>query len=276
MRVLTWNAWWRFGPWEQRRDAMLAVLAELRPDLVGLQEVWARGGQNLAGWFAERLGMHWTWAPFGSPDRWRWRGGEPDADVGVAVLSRWPIADREVLPLPEPGDQDDGRTALYAAVDAPGHRIPLFTTHLTSVPHESAVRCEQVRALAGFVAAHSGGTPFPPVLTGDYNALPDSDEMRLLGGYRTAPAAHGQVLVDAWEYADPALPWATWNPANPYAAQTFEPRGRCDYVHVGLPGPGGLGHVRDVRLAGDRPVDGVWPSDHAAVVADLADQLATR
>jgi hypothetical protein len=24
-----------------------------------------------------------------------------------------------------------------------------------------------------------------------------------------------------------------------------------------------------VHLAGDHPVDGVWPSDHAAVVADL-------
>jgi endonuclease/exonuclease/phosphatase family metal-dependent hydrolase len=85
------------------------------------------------------------------------------------------------------------------------------------------VRCEQARAVAEFVAAHSGSTygatgegaghgsgrgrrsgrgpAHPPVLTGDFNAVPDSDEMRLLGGMRTAPAEPGQVLLDAWEYA---------------------------------------------------------------------------
>ncbi|NEB08324.1 endonuclease, partial [Streptomyces coelicoflavus] len=31
-----------------------------------------------------------------------------------------------------------------------------------------------------------------------------------------------------------------------------------------------LGRVLAVRRAGAGPVDGVWPSDHAAVVADLA------
>ncbi|MCZ9344845.1 endonuclease, partial [Streptomyces sp. TRM76130] len=40
-------------------------------------------------------------------------------------------------------------------------------------------------------------------------------------------------------------------------------------VRVGPPGPGGTGRVRAVRRAGDAPVDGVWPSDHCAVVADL-------
>jgi hypothetical protein len=108
------------------------------------------------------------------------------------------------------------------------------------------------------------------VCTGDYNAWPDSDEMRLFGGYKTAPAVAGQILVDAWEYADPAAPSATWDASNPFVARTFALNMRCDYIHVGLPGPGGLGRVCAVRRTGDTPVDGVWPSDHAAVVADLA------
>lgn len=41
MRVATWNLWWRFGPWEQRRNAVLAVLRDAEPDVIGLQEVWA-------------------------------------------------------------------------------------------------------------------------------------------------------------------------------------------------------------------------------------------
>ncbi|MER7829803.1 endonuclease/exonuclease/phosphatase family protein [Streptomyces sp. NPDC095602] len=271
MRVLTWNVWWRFGPWEQRRDAVLAVLRDLRPDVVGLQEVWARDGENLARWLASRLGMHWTWAPSRAPQGWQRRIGDPAVEVGNAVLSRWPIAERATAELPAPEGEDDGRLALYAGIDAPSCRVPFFTTHLSSADDASALRCRQVEELARFVAAHSEGTAFPPVVTGDFNAWPDSDEVRRFGGYKTAPVVPGRVLVDVWEYADPAQPSATWDAANPYVAARHSPSVRIDYIHVGPPGPGGLGAVRSVRRAGDGPVAGVWPSDHAAVLADLRD-----
>ncbi|MFJ9022218.1 endonuclease/exonuclease/phosphatase family protein [Streptomyces sp. NPDC102259] len=275
MRVVTWNLWWRFGPWRERQKAVLAVLRELDPDVVGLQEVWAAGGENLAEWLADELGLHCAWAPSPAPERWRKRIKDPDAgsvDIGNAVLSRWPVVERETLLLPAPPDLADGRAALYARVAAPAFDIPFFTTHLTSAPHASAVRRAQVTALAELVARHRGGTPFPPVVTGDFNAWPDSDEVRLLGGTRTASAVPGLVLYDAWDYADPTAPAATWTPENPYAARLLEPAVRIDYIHVGPPGPIGEGHVRHVRRAGHGPVDGVWPSDHAAVVADLAEE----
>lgn len=252
----------------------MTVLRELRPDVVGLQEVWARGEENLAAWLGERLGMQWTWAASDLPQRWQERIADATVDVGNAVLSRWPIIDRHVLRLPVSGGQDDGRLALHALLDAPGHRVPFFTTHLNHSLHESALRCLQVRALAEFVAVHRGAGDFAPVLTGDYNAWPDSDEMRLLGGYKTEPAVAGQVLIDAWEYADPSAPSATWDAANPFAARAFEPNVRCDYIHVGPSRSDGVGQVTAVRRAGDHPMDGVWPSDHAAVVADLASQAA--
>ncbi|MET7621523.1 endonuclease/exonuclease/phosphatase family protein [Streptomyces sp. NPDC005408] len=270
MRVLTWNVWWRFGPWEQRQKAILSVLRDLQPDVIGLQEVWAAGGENLAQWLAHELGMQWTWAPSQAPERWRQRLGDPAVDIGNAVLSRWPILDRAVLRLPAPERNDDGRLALYARLDAPTHPVPFFTAHLASATDASAVRCQQVTALVEFIAAHRGGTLFPPVVTGDFNAWPDSDEIRLLGGYKTAPAVPGHVLFDAWEYAAPATPSATWDAENPFVAATFSPSVRIDYIHIGPPGPGGIGGVRSIRRAGDGPVDGVWPSDHAAVVADLA------
>ncbi|MBL1104493.1 endonuclease/exonuclease/phosphatase family protein [Streptomyces sp. 5-8] len=269
MRVLTWNLWWRFGPWEERRKAILTVLRDLQPDIIGLQEVWARGGENLAGWLASDLDMHWTWAPVRKPERWRSRLGDSTIDIGNAVLSRWPIVRHDVLPLPAREEDDDGRLALYACVDAPAHQVPFFTAHLTSATDASAVRCRQVRALAEFVSSHSRGSDFPAVITGDFNAWPDSDEVRLFGGYKTAPAVPGQVFLDAWEYAAPGQPSATWNAANPYVAAGFAPSVRIDYIHVGQPGPRGLGSVGSVRRAGDEPVDGVWPSDHAAVLAEL-------
>ncbi|MFD8351677.1 endonuclease/exonuclease/phosphatase family protein [Streptomyces coelicoflavus] len=264
MRVVTWNLWWRFGPWADRREAILAVLRELAPDVVGLQEVWAvDGGENLAASLARDLGLHWDWSPSPAPERWQRRIGDDTVGVGTAVLSRWPVVERAVLRLPAPAELDDGRLASYARLDAPGHRIPFFTVHLTSGGGPArAVRREQAAALAGFVTAHRHGTAHPPVVTGDFNARPEAPEVRLLraGG-----------LHDAWDHAAPGAPSGTWDTANPYVAHADgEPSVRIDYVHVGPPGPGGLGRVLAVRRAGAGPVDGVWPSDHAAVVADLA------
>lgn len=73
-----------------------------------------------------------------------------------------------------------------------------------------------------------------------------------------------------WRHADPAASYVTWDTASPYESQTFGQGRRIDYIHVGRPGPGGIGSVRAARRAGDAPVGGVWPSDHTAVIAELA------
>jgi len=95
-----------------------------------------------------------------------------------------------------------------------------------------------------------------------------SDELRLLGGLLTDPAVPGLVLLDSWRYADPGDTGFTWDLRNGYQAGSVIPSSRIDYVLVGLPIQG-RGRVESVRLAGNVPVAGVWPSDHFAVVADL-------
>lgn len=264
MRILTWNLWGRNEPWQARRDAITATLADVEPDVCGLQEVWQADGHNLATDLAERLGMQCHFVMASLPDR---AGGA--VPIGNAVLSRWPIVERTQLRLPT-GDSPDGRVVAHARIDAPGGALPVFTTHLTYRPGGSRIRLEQVRLLAEYVAGHTAADDaYPPVVTGDLNAEPDSDEIRLLGGVHTAPAAPGLVLLDAWRYADPADPGFTWDLRNPYQADSLIPSSRIDYVLVGLPRQG-RGRVTSVRLAGTAPVDGVWPSDHFAVVADLA------
>jgi endonuclease/exonuclease/phosphatase family metal-dependent hydrolase len=259
LRIVTWNLWARFGPWRQRESAIRATLRSLDADLIGLQEAWSDRERNLAADLAEDLAMHWTWTSSGR------RG---DVEAGNAVLSRWPLEDTDREHL-DGGDLADGRTALYAAVAAPAGRIPFFTTQLSSPPDQSALCCAQVVQLSHFVARRATAA-FPPVVTGDLNAEPDSDEVRLLCGHKTAPAVPGQVLVDVWRYASPGEAGDTWDRRNPFVRATHEPSSRIDYVLVGPPATGGAGHVVRAWRAGSGPVDGVWPSDHAAVVAELA------
>jgi endonuclease/exonuclease/phosphatase family metal-dependent hydrolase len=264
--------WWRYGPWQQRREAIAATLAEVDPDVCGLQEVWGGPGENpgvgpeenLAADLAGRLGMYWCWAPATQGAG----GGGTGLYLGNTILSRWPIAEHAQMSLPAGELADESRVALHARIEAPGGALPMFTTHLTYGPGRSGVRMEQAAALAAFVSGHAAGCPYPPVVTGDLNAEPGSDEVRLLGGLLTTPAVPGLVLLDAWRYADPGDPGFTWDHRNGYQANSVIPDSRIDYVLVGLPRHG-RGKVRSATLAGAAPVGDVWPSDHFAVVADL-------
>lgn len=258
LSVLTWNLWWRFGPWEARQPAIEATIAALSPDLLALQEVWDDGTTNQAAHLAARLGYHHIYAS---------RLESHGVKFGNAVLSRWPIADHEWRPLPAPEDLDESRTVLRADVDGPRGPIQVFCTHLNWRFDQSHVRQDQVRAIARFVK-ESPDRSFPPVLCGDFNADPSSDEVRMLTGRTTVPEPK-LVFHDAWEAGGDGSAGNTWLNANPYAAQDLEIDRRIDYVFVGWPKNGGAGHVVGCSVEGADPVDGVVPSDHAAVLAQL-------
>jgi endonuclease/exonuclease/phosphatase family metal-dependent hydrolase len=211
MRILSWNLWWRYGPWERRREAIAATLAQIvlaaargrasAPIAAGLQEVWAAPGENLAADLAGRLGRHWCWAVAAT--------GTEGLSIGNAILSRWPITAHAEASLPPGGLAEEARVAVHARIEAPGGALPLVTTRLTHRPGRSQVRTAQVRTLAVFVAEHAADCAYPPVVTGDLNAEPGSDELRLLGGLLTTPAVPGLVLIDARRYADPGDPGFT-------------------------------------------------------------------
>jgi endonuclease/exonuclease/phosphatase family metal-dependent hydrolase len=265
---MTWNVWWRFGDWERREPSIVRVIQETSPDILGLQEVWATDGDNQAERLSRQLGLHWAWAPSPAPEQFQQRIGDTTIQVGNAILSRWPIVSSVGHSLPGSG-ADEGRTALMALVDAPSGPTPFVTTQLASTVGASALRCEQVRALTRYLVDDVPETA-TPIVTGDLNAEPDSDEVRLLGGHKTAPAVPGLILLDAWRYAEPDARQWTWDRRNAAVRATGEPNSRIDYIFLGYrpPTPPTL-YVRTARLAGDAPSDGVWPSDHAAVVADL-------
>lgn len=46
LKVLNWNIWWRFGPWEERAEAIASTLAEIDADVITLQEVWDHDGSK--------------------------------------------------------------------------------------------------------------------------------------------------------------------------------------------------------------------------------------
>lgn len=265
MRVMTWNLWWRFGPWEHRFDAIAHVIAEQQPDVLLLQEVWSDGDDSSAHRLAQLLGFHvaLTDDPFAGR-----RNGTPG--FHNAIVSRWPLLEVASHALPRADGTPGHRRALCAVVTADdGSRWPVVSTHLDHRFDESAVRQQQCEALLRVVAGLRGDPERDPpvVIGGDFNAPPDSDEVRMLTGRRAVPVP-GLVLSDCWEHTGDG-PGATWRSDNPYQTATAWPNRRLDYVFVSWPRPKPLGNPVRTWLAGIEPVGGVVASDHAAVVTEL-------
>lgn len=114
VRILTWNIWWRFGPWERRRPAIAATLARIDADVIALQEVWSDETTNLSAELAAELGYHHVFAS----------GIEMNGfGFGNALLSRWPIRRTESTKLHGQKEAGEGRVALSAEVDGCCHVV---------------------------------------------------------------------------------------------------------------------------------------------------------
>lgn len=258
LTVMTWNLWWQFGPWQERAPAILQILKDTDADIIALQEVWGDGTTNFAAQLAHDLGYHYAYAPGARPN---------GVHMGNAILSRWPIAEQEIIALHDPKGAEEMRVALYCEIDGPRGKIPVFCTHLHWQFHHSHIRQKQVADLAQFVADHKRG-PFPAIVCGDFNADPISEEIRMMTGQTTVPVDN-IVFHDAWLCAGDGTPGNTWDNANPYVREALEPNRRIDYIFAAWPGPNGLGHVTDCHVAANAPIDGIWASDHHAVLATL-------
>lgn len=264
LRVMTWNLWWRFGPWELRHSAILDTIRTVDADVLMLQESWEQSnGVGMASLLADELGYHAVSST---------RIGRSEVGFTNAVLSRWPselLADEA---LPRADGAPGHRRVVAATVGTPWGPWPMASTHLDHRFDDSATRVLQSRRLLDLANGwrNDPTTDLPLIIGADLNAVPDSDEVRILTG-RTA-GAPGIALSDAWEQCASDPGW-TWRRENPYSSDSAWPNRRIDYVLVSWPRPKPIGNPISAQLVGVGPLDvdgaSVWPSDHAGVVVEL-------
>jgi endonuclease/exonuclease/phosphatase family metal-dependent hydrolase len=261
MRVMTWNVWWRFGGnWRERQRGIAATLDDLRPDVVGLQEAWSVNGTSQADVLAGRLGMHAVFAgpslpPL--PDR----PDHPDqagVELGVAILSRWPVLEAWTHRLP--AVHRHRPVALVATLDHPKGPLRAACSCVEWELEYADDHLAQAQALANLLTDPALDGPLPVLLTADLNAAPQAPQI--------APLT--EVMVDCWVAGGGAPDAATLRSANPFAPREARQQidRRIDYV---LARPGVADRPVRVRraFAVDEPVDGLHPSDHAAVLVDI-------
>ena len=226
--------------WPERMPLLLADMAALQPDLVGLQEcVFAVQQDRIIGAAGE--------ARYQSRRGW---AGRPE--YGNAVLGKMPI---------ELGDGDRidlgrNRSALRVPVSLPsGAALDFVATHLHHLVPDEAAREQQARALVAWLAGVAGSL----VVVGDFNAEPTEPAYRVMldAGFESAHVA-----------ANGAEPVATWPSGIQAPGMDTDGEAGClDYIWVR-----GAITVEACSLAFNRPaVDDptLYPSDHLGLRADL-------
>ena len=262
MRIATWNV----NGLRARLDFVLGWLRARRPDVVGLQELktsdeqFPRAEIEAEGYRALVHGQK------------SWNGG--------AVLTRGPA---EPVQVGLPGQEDFGARLLTARVaGADGAAGLAFTTVYVpngkSVDHEDyPKKLAWLDALAEhFASKHRPDEP--AVLCGDFNVTPDPldswNEAELHGRVHHTDAERARIQrLHDWGFRDvfrekhPELQAFSWWD---YRGGAFHRKQglRIDLLLATSPA---LSRVRDVQIDRDwrKKHDGLTPSDHAPVFADL-------
>jgi endonuclease/exonuclease/phosphatase family metal-dependent hydrolase len=228
--------------WAERLPLILADMAALQPDLLGLQEcVYVMQQDRLIGAAGEgRYGVVRGWA------------GRPEH--GNSLLVREPLAAADEARL----DLGLNRAAHRVVVGLPGGAsVLVVVTHLHHLGPDEALRDEQARQLLEWLT--TAPATDAKVVMGDFNADPVEPAIARMraDGYRSAYAeANG---------ADPAVTWPSGLQA---PAMDIDGSPEClDYIWVR-----GDVRVASARLAFDRPATDdstLYPSDHLGISAEL-------
>jgi endonuclease/exonuclease/phosphatase family metal-dependent hydrolase len=246
-RVATWNLWWRYGPRLTERLSLIEQrLFELRPDVLALQEVWCDSDPGQAEQLAEMLNLDCVFYSRVRQDGYEW---------GNAVLCRRPIGSPVLIDLPGPAGERGQRSAILVRANVADRHLVFVVTHLSWRFGEVGVRLAQLEKILNVLSSRTE----PILLCGDLNSTPESEELSRLRSVGR--------LRDIWEMVG-NVDSATISRSNTNLTRSMVPDRRVDYILI-RDGEQVSIIPKRAWLFGNDPRDGLYPSDHFGVAADL-------
>jgi endonuclease/exonuclease/phosphatase family metal-dependent hydrolase len=246
----------------RRSEVLREGIRRLRPDVIALQETTLHSGHDQA---ADLLGEGCLYAHHSSRS--------PNG-VGATLGSRWPVAIIQEVDLHSTPRVDlPWAAALVVEIELPQPFGPTLFVHHKPSYQIGYAREREVQAVvcAQAVEDQMRDRGRHVVLLGDFDDVPDSSSIRFWTGKQSL----GDLSVayrDAWSAVHPDDAGHTFTPINPLTIageMSLELGRRIDYIMIrcGVHGP--TLEVADCQLAFDKPIDGLWASDHFGVLARL-------
>jgi endonuclease/exonuclease/phosphatase family metal-dependent hydrolase len=230
--------------WWERLPLLLADMAALQPDLLGLQEVvFVMGQDRLIGAAGE--------ASYRASQGW---AGRPE--YGNSLLVKEPLGATDVERL----DLGLNRSAQRVRVALPGGTaVAMTVTHLHHEVDGAAERDDQAKAMLEWLASATAPAVDAEIVVGDFNADPQEPAYARMSG-----AGFRSAYLDA-NGREPAVTWPSGLQAP--GMDTDGDPDCLDYIWVR-----GAVRVVDAALAWHRP-DATDPtlyaSDHVGISAHL-------
>jgi endonuclease/exonuclease/phosphatase family metal-dependent hydrolase len=254
MRIVTLNTWKNEGDYRRRLVAMITGLRAISPDIVLLQESFRTldGEADTARTLGEALGLKFHYAPARAKLR-RWRDRDVPTESGLAILTRGSITWSERLALPS--DERGGeRIALLAAILIDETPVVAGCMHLSHVRGDHAGRRAQLAA----ILAHLIWTVPAAlrVLGGDTNATLDSPTLDWFSEHPSLSIQSAVAETDA-------------QPTHPLPPRIDRPGRMIDHVFTVGPRADILPPLKNSSIVFTSAPNGIFASDHAAVVADF-------
>lgn len=243
--VATLNLFNKVGRWGERLPLVVDQMAELLPDVIGLQEIDLGIDQGMA--LCRLVNARLTERPHYRAYHMA-RPGRAAHVQALAVMSRLPVEAHEGLDyLSYEGVAQRLRLRLE---DGPA--LDFYNTHLYFPPEATEERLAQAKRLLAWLDTWSGAGA--TVVVGDFNAYTGEPTVALMK----------ERFASAHEAARGREPEKTWpTPVNTYDPS---PPGCLDYIFVDR------ANVLEAALAFDKPhpLDAdLYPSDHLGVMAKL-------
>lgn len=245
MKVMTSNIWNYAPHWGNRRRLIADLILAHQPDVICLQE--ARHdfrydhGTGQGEQLARDTGYHATshlaqvYLPV------------PRVDEGLTILSRSPPLASFVCRLtqhPHLRHDENRRICLGITVEHEGVQVDVYDTHFSLDPGAQVTNAEET---ARFVVETAGERP--AILAGDLNAEPASSPVQSL-------THDPNLFIDCW----PAI----YREDPGYTYVSHHPVRRIDYILARR-----VGRVVSIELLGGKPDEGIYPSDHLGIVAEI-------
>lgn len=273
-RVLTLNLRQRYGNWEERRSVIVDGLRTLQPDILGIAESVKNDGDDQV---ADLLGEGFSVAHSNTRD---------SNGMGISIARRWPLGEIHEVDL-RISQRTAGFpcTSIVAEVIAPEPIRPFqFVNHFPNWQLDLEYERElQAVAVAKFGEKRSSTRNQQVVMVGDLDADPESASIRFWCG-RQSLYGISVCYRDAWESRHDKSAGQTFTPENPTVTDEVVksmrpfrdwPFRRIDYIFLRFGAHGGNAFdIISCERIFDRPMQGVWASDHFGLTADLAQPSA--
>jgi endonuclease/exonuclease/phosphatase family metal-dependent hydrolase len=262
LRLYTHNIYARRADWPARRAVLVEGIRHLAPDVVLFQEEVLTNDYDQT---ADILGTGWHLAH---------SAGRSEKECsGIAIASRWPISSVEEIDLTVGGPpvNEFAWAALLVTIDHPSGPLLMVNHFPEAASDREYERERQAVLVARRLAQISADRDIPVVLGGDLDAEPDAASLRFFLGRQSLEGV-STAFVRAWDEVHPGEPCWTLDPANALFASTMTgwPYHQIDHILVRCAHDGLAALlVESCKRVFDKPVEGVWASDHCGLVADL-------